>query len=332
MKPFKIIFTDDRFGTQYEDYELSQLCELNVETVIYPEGALRTNADVIAACADADAIFLNLLPNFREEAVIRSLKKCKVINRYGVGYDNVNVAACTEMGIQVTYVPDYCIYDVSDHALALMMACLRQISLRDRMIRNGAWSIPSRGIAHRLKGATLGLVGCGRIARCLAKKVSGFELSGIVGYDPYLPDAVLAKEKIEKVTLEELLKRSDFISLHMPLTPETRGIINREVIALMKPTAILINTGRGALIDDSALVEALRANRIGAAGLDTHTVEPLPAESPYKVLNNVVLTDHTAFGTVEGENELRIKSARNVAYILQGRELEPTYKVNKITN
>lgn len=330
MKPYKIVFTDDRFRARYEEYEFSQLAGLPVETVIYPEGALQTDDQVIAACADADAIFLNLVPNFREEAVIRSLKKCKVINRYGVGYDNVNVAACTEMGIQVTYVPDYCIYDVSDHALALMMACLRQVPQRDRKIRDGAWSIPNCGISHRLKGATLGLVGCGRIARCLAKKVSGFELSKILGYDPYLSAEELAKDGIEKVELEELLKQSDFVSLHVPVTLETRGIINEKTIAMMKSTAILINTGRGALIDDAALVEALKENRIGAAGLDTHTVEPLPVQSPYKDLDNVVLTDHTAFGTVEGEEELRVKSARNIAFILKGIELDPVYKVNAV--
>lgn len=330
MKPYKIVFTDDRFGAHYEEYEFEQLKDIDIETVIYPEGALTSDQDVIEACKDADAIFVNLLPNFRKEGVIRQLKKCKVINRYGVGYDNINVTACTEMGIQVTFVPDYCMYDVSDHALALLFACLRQIPMRDRKIRKDEWNIPHQGVAHRIKGSTLGLIGCGRIARCLAKKVSGFELAEIVGYDPYVPAEVLKKEGIVKVELEELLRCSDFISLHMPVTQQTRGMINRKTISQMKSNAILINTGRGQLIEDEALVDALKCGRIGAAGLDTHCVEPLPENSPYKLLENVVLTDHTAYGTTEGEKELRTKSAYNIACVLMKKELDALYKVNDV--
>lgn len=330
MKAYKIVFTDDRFGERYEEYEFSQLRALNAETVVYPEGALQTDEEVIAACKDADAVFLNLLPNFREERVIRGLENCKVINRYGVGYDNVNVPVCTQMGIQVTYVPDYCMYDVSDHALALILACLRKIPLRDRKIRQGAWNIPNGGIAHRLKGRTLGLVGCGRIARCLAKKVSGFEFEEVLGYDSYLSAETLRQAGITKVERDELLQRSDFVSLHMPVTEQTRGIMNRKTIGMMKESAILINTGRGPLIDDEALTEALETGKIGGTGLDTHCIEPLPADSPYQRMDNVVLTDHAAYGTVEGEKELRIKSARNVAAILSGSPLDSLYKVNEV--
>ncbi len=332
MEQYKIVFTDDRFGGRYQEYELAQLHEMDILPVIYPEGAFKTDADVIEACKDADAIFLNLLPNFKNETVLRELTRCKVINRYGVGYDNVNVPACTKLGIQVTYVPDYCMYDVSDHALALMLACLRQIPQRDCAIRAGNWNIPSNGLSHRLKGSTLGLIGCGRIARCLARKVSGFELNAILGYDPYIPTDALAAMGIKKVELEELLERSDIVSLHMPVTDETRGIMNARTIGMMKKTAILINTGRGPLIEDEALIDALRNHVIGAAGLDTHCVEPLPKDSPYFQLENVVLTDHAAYGTVEGERELRIKSGRNVAHILQKKPLESIYMVNTVEN
>ena len=211
-----------------------------------------------------------------------------------------------------------------------LLACLRQIPLRDRKIRQGAWNIPNGGIAHRLKGRTLGLVGCGRIARCLAKKVSGFEFEEVLGYDPYLSAETLRQAGITKVELEELLRRSDFVSLHMPVTEQTRGIMNRKTIGMMKESAILINTGRGPLIDDEALTEALETGKIGGAGLDTHCIEPLPADSAYRRLDNVVLTDHAAYGTVEGEKELRIKSARNVAAILSGSPLDSLYKVNEV--
>lgn len=134
-------------------------------------------------------------------------------------------------------------YDVSDHALALMLACLRQIPQRDCTIRAGNWNIPSNGLSHRLKGSTLGLIGYGRIARCLARKVSGFELNAILGYDPYIPTDALAAMGIKKVELEELLERSDIVSLHMPVTDETRGIMNARTIGMMKKTAVLTNTG-----------------------------------------------------------------------------------------
>ena len=157
-------------------------------------------------------------------------------------------------------------------------------------------------------------------------------MNAILGYDPYIPAETLAAVGIKKVELEELLKHSDIVSLHMPVTDETRGIINAQTIGMMKKNAILINTGRGPLIEDDALIDALRNHVIGAAGLDTHCVEPLPKNSPYFQLQNVVLTDHAAYGTIEGEQERLIKSARNVAHILQKKPLESIYMINTVKN
>lgn len=284
-----------------------------------------TPEQIAAECADADAILLDLAPMTKE--AIAGLKNCKIINRYGVGYDNVDVEACTEKGIQVTNVPDYCAEDVSDHALALLMACLRDVSRRDRMIRQGQWNLQRDGF--RLAGKTLGVLGFGRIARALVKKCSGFGFAHILVYDPYVSAEACQAAGAEKAELKDVMSQADFLSLHMPVTPETKGMINAESLGWMKPTAILVNTGRGPLVDDEAMIAALKEHKILAAGLDTHNIEPLPAGSPYLTLDNVILTDHTAYSTVEAVKELKTKAAENIVRALTGEA--PKYPVNKLS-
>lgn len=284
----------------------------------------KTEEDIIHECGDADAIFLDMAP--MSAAAIAGLKKCKCINRYGVGYDNVDVEAASKAGIQVTYVPDYCAEDVSDHALALMLSCLRQVALRDRLIRQGRWNIQQT--SFRLQGKVLGVLGFGRIAKALIRKCSGFGFSKVMVYDPYVPEKACKKAGVEKKSLKEVFSQSDFVSLHMPITPETTHIVNEESLEWMKPTSILINTSRGKLVDDHALATALRENQILHAGLDTHNVEPITVQCPYRDLDNVTLTDHTAYSTVEGVIELKTKSAQNIADVLTGKK--PNYQVNKL--
>lgn len=284
----------------------------------------KTPEDIARQCADADAVLLDLAP-MTAEAII-GLKRCKVINRYGVGYENVDLDAATAAGIQVTYVPDYCMEDVSDHALALMLACLRHIPMRDHRIRQGGWNI--QGESFRLKGKTLGVIGAGRIARALIRKTSGFDFKEVVGYDPYIPAGDLSAVGVRKVELDELLAVSDIVSLHLHANKETNGIINKNTLDRMKRTAILINVSRGPLVNDADLLEALEKGTILAAGLDTHNHEPLGAGSPFCKLENVVLTDHTAYSTTEGVLELKTKSAQNVVDVLSGRE--PKYCVNHL--
>lgn len=320
MAKYKVVVTDARHSSYAIEKQILESIDAELVTC-----NCKTEDDVISACADADGILLDMAPMTAK--CIESLHKCKVINRYGVGYDNVDVEAATRKGIQVSNVPDYCAEDVSDHALALLMSCLRQTSLRDRLVRQGNWNIHA-GTSVRLKGKTLGVLGAGRIAQALIRKVSGFGFARILAYDPYISAEKMASFGAEKATKEEVLANSDFVSLHMPVTPETTGMIDDEAIKLMKPTAILINTGRGPLVNDAALVKALQEERIAFAGLDTHCKEPLPAESPYLKLDNVVLTDHTAYNTIEGVEELKTKSAMNVADVLQG--LPSKYPVNKI--
>lgn len=281
-----------------------------------------TPQDIALQCRDADGIFLDLAPMTAE--AIAGLEHCKVINRYGVGYDNVAIKAAHNAGIKVTYVPDYCMEDVSDHAMALLLACLRHIPMKDRHIRTGEWNL--QGKSFRLADKTLGLIGAGRIARALAHKVSGFGLREVIAYDPYVSADELKKFGIRKAELEEVLRTSDFISLHLHANNETAGLINKKTLEQMKETAILINVSRGALVNDEDLLAALREHRILAAGLDTHNHEPLEKDSPFCGLDNVILTDHTAYATQEGIEELKIKSAINIVNVLTGKA--PLYEVH----
>lgn len=306
--------------TRHESYDIERelLADIGAELRLC---RCATAKDIAGQCADADAILLDLAPMTAE--AIAGLKNCKVINRYGAGYENVDLNAASNAGICVTNVPDYCMEDVSDHALALMMSCLRHTAMRDRRIREGMWNI--QATSFRLAWKTLGVIGAGRIARSLIHKVGGFGFREIVACDPYLSTEELAAIGVRKVELDELLAISDFVSLHLHVTDETRGMINRDTLGKMKRTAILINVSRGALVNDDDLFEALRDGTILAAGLDTHNHEPLGTDSPFYHLDNVVLTDHTAYATVEGVRELKEKSARNIIDVLSGRE--PKYRV-----
>ncbi|MBQ9421579.1 MAG: C-terminal binding protein [Lachnospiraceae bacterium] len=316
MSKYLVCVTDQRHASYEIEKQILEEAGITLKLC-----SCETPADIAKQCADADGVMLDLVPMTAE--AIAGLKNCKVINRYGVGYDNVDVAAAKAAGIKVTYVPDYCMEDVSEHALALMLACLRHIAMKDRHVREGEWNI--QGTSFRLGGKTLGLIGAGRIARALARKVSGFGLKEIVAYDPYVSAEELQAIGIRKAELDEVLGVSDFISLHLHANKETAGFINRETLGKMKETAILINVSRGALVNDDDLLEALRTHRILAAGLDTHNHEPLGKDSPYCSLDNVILTDHAAYSTKEGVEELKTKSARNIVNVLTGKA--PLYEV-----
>ena len=319
MAKYLVCVSDERHAS-YE-IERSILKKIDAELKLC---CCESAEDIAEQCAQADAILLDLAP--MSDKAIAGLKKCKVISRYGVGFENVDIAAASAVHIQVTNVPDYCMEDVSDHALALMLSCLRHIPLRDHEIREGKWNIQAD--SFRLKGKTLGVIGAGRIARTLIRKVSGFGLSEIIAYDPYVSAEDLAKIGVRKVSEEELFRSSDIISLHVHATPETNGMIRRETLALMKPTAIIINVSRGSLVCDEDLLEALREHRILGAGIDTHNHEPLGADSPFCKLDNVVLTDHAAYSTAEGVEELKTKAAQNIVDVLEGRI--PKYPVNHL--
>jgi D-3-phosphoglycerate dehydrogenase len=318
---FKVVVTDDRYGNYRE--EQAVLAEIEAELVVRD---FKSPEEAIDGLADADGVLVNLFP--MDARVIGGLRKCKILSRYGVGYDNVDVSAATAKGIWVTRVPDYCIEDVSDQALALILGCVRGVAFKDRQVRAGQWNLHTKVQTLRVRGSVLGLVGYGAVARALHRKVSGFKLARVLAYDPYLDAALMAGLGAEPVDLEWLLQQSDYVSVHAPLGPETRGLIGKRQLALMKPTAILVNTSRGPVVDEQALISALESKRLAAAGLDVFEREPLPADSPLRRLENVILSDHAGWYSEESVVELKQKVAQNVAAVLTGGA--PPYPVNKI--
>jgi len=321
MARHRVVILDDRFASYREEEELLAKVDAEVVNIRLPV----EQADP-ALIAQAEGVLLNL---FRlDAAAIARLERCRIISRYGVGYDNVDVEAATRAGIWVANVQHYAKEDVSDHALALLLACVRRVTERDRAIREGEWNTTTRLTCARLAGKTLGLVGYGDIARCLHRKVSGFGLARVLVSDPYVDDNAVRAAGAEPATLERLLAESDFVSVHAPLAPSTRRMIGAAQLAAMKTGAILVNTSRGPLVDEGAIAKALREGRLACAGLDVFELEPLPLDSPLRSLENVVLTDHVGWYTEESIVELKSGAARNVAEVLAGRP--PVYPLNKV--
>ena len=278
--------------------------------------------DILAVARDADAILVTYakLPG----DLLRQLRRCKAIGRFGLGVDNIDIAAAAELGITVTYVPDYCIQEVSDHAMALLLALARKVPQSNALVQTGRWDMPAVVPIHRLAGRVLGLVSFGNIPRALAPKAKAFGLR-VVAHDPYVPQHALAAAGVESMSFDRLLEISDFVSIHAPLLPATRGLFNAEVFRKMKQGACLINTARGPLVDEDALLAALDSGRLAGAALDVVAVEPLPKGSRLIGRDNVVLTPHTGFYSVEALNELQTKCAADVARVLSGET--PVYPV-----
>ena len=321
MPKFKVVMTDDRHNV-YEE-EIKILTSIGAEVII---ANCDTEQEVIDTCRDADGIMANLAP--MPAAVIEKLEKCKIISRYGVGYDNVDVAACTKKGIYVANVPDYCAEEVSDQALALLLACARKVARRDAQVRAGLWNIVKGDPMYRIAGKTFTFLGFGTIAKCLFRKIQGLNFSRILIYDPFIDAETIKSYGAEKVEWEEALQAGDFISIHMPLNDKTRGAINASAFDMMKSTAILVNTSRGPVIDEQALIEALTTGKINSAGLDVHVKEPLDKDSPLMKIENCVLTDHAGWYSEDAMSELKRKVAENVKDVLLGGK--PKYPVNKI--
>jgi D-3-phosphoglycerate dehydrogenase len=278
--------------------------------------------DILAVGRDADAILVTYakLPG----DLLRQLRRCKAIGRFGLGVDNIDIAAATELGITVTYVPDYCMQEVSDHAMALLLALARKVPQSNALVQAGRWDMPAVVPIHRLAGRVLGLVGFGNIPRALAPKAKAFGLR-VVAHDPNVSQQALAAVGVESMSFDRLLEISDFVSIHAPLLPVTRGLFNAEVFGKMKQGSYLINTARGPLVDEDALLAALDSGRLAGAALDVVAVEPLPKESRLIGRDNVVLTPHTGFYSVEALNELQTKCAADVARVLSGET--PVYPV-----
>ncbi|MFB6303934.1 MAG: C-terminal binding protein [Haloferacaceae archaeon] len=275
-----------------------------------------TAAEVIEAAEDAEALLVQYAPITRE--VFDHLDDLRVVARYGVGVDNVDVAAAADHGVYVTNVPDYCFDEVSEHALALLLTCERKTALYAADLADGGWDWKVGKPIERLHGATLGLVGFGDIPRRLVEKVSGFDFE-VLAYDPYVDAATFDEYGVEDAGFEDLLERSDVVSVHAPLTPETEGMVDADALARMKPDATLLNTARGGLVDVDALEDALEAGDVGAAGLDVLPEEP-PGEERRSLLarDDVVATPHVGWYSEDSMRELRRRTAESVRTALRG--------------
>ncbi len=282
-----------------------------------------TEQELLGLVPQADAI----LTCFAKvpASVIRAGTKLQVVGRYGIGVDNIDVAEATRLGIPVTNVPAYCLDEVAEHALALLLACARKVVSYHNAVRAGNWSLKTGMPMYRVRGQVLGVLGFGKIGQTLATKAQAFGLT-IIAHDTFVKPEVFPQYAAEPVSLDELFARSDFISIHTPLTPETRGLVNAARLRQMKPTAYVINTARGPVIDQQALLQALHDHWIAGAALDVFDPETLPADHPLLAEPGLIATPHVAFYSEESVLELEIKAARNVAAILSG--VRPEFTVN----
>ncbi len=285
--------------------------------------ACRTTEERVAAARDASVLVVSqaAIPADLCAAAPRLVG----VVRTGIGLDTVDIAGATRHGVCVAHVPDFCYDEVADTTWALILAVTRKVLPADRAVRGGRWEPNALLPMHRLRGRTLGLVGFGHIARKVAERGRAFGVR-LIAADPYVDEAAMAREGVERVSLEALLARADIVSLHTPLTDETRRMIGAAAFAAMKPGAILINTSRGGVVDEPALVAALREGRLAAAGLDVLSPEPPAPDNPLLGMENVVLTPHYASTTVEALAELAEKVNRQVIQLLRGEW--PTYLAN----
>lgn len=312
MKDLKIVFADSILPLS--DHERRIIHDFGCEVTQYHA---ITPKEILEVAHDADAI-LTVGGKFTRET-IEGLEKCKVIARYGVGYDNVDVKAATEKGIVVTYVPVYCQEEVATLALTLMLACSRRIMIADRCVKAGRWakSVASVSGAASPRDKVFGLVGFGSIARQVVPLIKPLGVR-VIAYDPYINLDFCRELGVESVELDELLEVSDYVSLHVPLMDSTRHMIAAPQLHKMKKTAILINTGRGGLVDQDALCEALKDGTIAAAGLDVLEYEPPREYEEIFTLDNCITTGHIAAATEEAIVRLRCAAATSLVQVLSG--------------
>jgi D-3-phosphoglycerate dehydrogenase len=272
--------------------------------------------EFLGAAADCDALLNTYAGPITAEAMAK-MPKCKIIARYGIGVDTIDLKAATEAGIIVTNNPTYCIEEVAEHTMALLLSAARKIAFYDRQVRGGQWAVPPGKPMYRLSGSTLGLIGFGNIARQVAVRAAAFGMN-VVFADPFINQGQF-KEPGTKVELDDLLQQSDYISLHPPLTPNTRQMINDDAFAKMKPTAVLVNCARGPIVDTNALVRALDGKKIMGCALDTTDPEPLPDPHPLRDRDNVIINPHAAWYSEQAMVGLQAGAPNEVKRVLSGQ-------------
>jgi D-3-phosphoglycerate dehydrogenase len=287
----------------------------------------RLDAEVTVAATDSEAALVDAAAGAAGlvvsvntpvgATVFEALDDLRVVARAGVGIENVDVVAAADNGVVVTNAPDYCTREVATHTVTLLLDCVRGVGAYDRDTRAGNWGWERGRRVHRLRGQTLGLVSFGPIARRVREQLRGFDID-VVASDPYVDAEAMADADVEKVALDELYGRADFVSLHAPLTDDTRGMVDAEALNAMADHAVLVNTGRGGLVDEDALAAALTEGRIAAAGLDVLRTEPPPGDHPLLGLDNCVVTPHAAWYSTEARADLNATVAVNVRTALAG--------------
>jgi D-3-phosphoglycerate dehydrogenase len=305
----KVVLTDYVWDSlQVEERTLQDVADLI---------ALKTKTaeEFLPAAEDCDALLNTYAGPITAEAMAR-MHKCKIIARYGIGVDTIDLEAATASGIIVTNNPTYCIEEVAEHTMALLLACARKIAMYDGLVRAGRWEVPPGKPMFRLAGSKLGLVGFGNIARQVAKRAAGFGMQ-ILFFDPFV-EAAAAGVPAQKKELDELLAEADFVSLHPPLVPETRKLIDAAALARMKASAFLINCARGPIVDTEALVRALDAKTIAGCALDTVDPEPLPDGHPLRGRDNVIITPHAAWYSEQAMVGLQAGAPNEVRRVLTG--------------
>lgn len=311
VRKFKVVVTDYEFASL--EIERKILKEVDAELIATQ---CKSEDDLIKVARDADGL-LNLYFGPISEKVLGSLKKCKVVSRYGIGVDTIDIEAATRYGIIVTNVPSYCVDEVSDHAMSLILACARKIVALNEAVKDGIWDFKLSKPVFRIRGKTLGLIGFGKIGRMMAKKARSFGFN-ILFYDPYMPSHIANEYFAKSARIDTLLKESDFVSLHLPLNEKTRYFFDEEKFKLMKKTAFLINVARGGIMDTNSLYKALKEEWIAGAALDViDRIPPLEKNNPLLELENLIITPHAAWYSEESIAQLQETAAKEVARVLK---------------
>ena len=312
----KVVLVDSTKNDGFEEFYTVQREILEKNGIDFVLEDCKNEDDVIAKCKDADALLvvsLQITPK-----AIEALDNCKVMVRYGIGYDAIDVEAATKKGIMVCNIPDYCIEEVATHTIALMLAAIRKICFYNNQLIDGKWLVNSGYSIRRLSTMTLGLVGFGHIARQTAKYAQAFGMT-IYAYDPFVTEEQMAALNVKKMDLDELCRNSDVVSVHVPLNEQTRHIINKDNIAIMKDGVILINTSRGPQVCEEDLIAAVKSGKVKAAGLDVCESEPISIpHHPLFETGNIIVTPHAAYYSEEASVDLWSKAAQTVANVLNG--------------
>ncbi len=317
---FNVLIAYESFSDSSVEREILQALDANIVQF----GNFDT-PEALAAARQADAIMVTIQKIPAD--LIASLERCRVISRVGTGLDAIDIPAATARGIWVAYVPDYSVDEVSSHAVGLLLAHARGIPWLVESTRAGSWTHQVIAPRRRLRGQTLGLLGFGRIGQAVAAKARGLGLEIIV-HDPFLDDQVIAGGGARPVDRETLLRESDYLSLHVPLTDANRRFLDAQALALMKPTAFVINTARGGLVDEEALLNAVQSGQIAGAALDVLTVEPPAPDHPLLHEPRIIITPHTGWYSEDANHDVRVRASEEVVRVLRGER--PRCPVNEI--